>query len=52
MKLKNLSEILEVMEHMHDRGGVLSAEVEAILMLIYNDDAKVNQILNEWEVNK
>lgn len=42
--------IVECFGAMHARGGVVSAEVEYLLIIIFNNDTdKVNAILNQWE---
>lgn len=42
--------IIECFGVMHERGGVVSAEIEYLLMILFNNDtAKVNEILNKWE---
>ena len=42
--------ILECFGVMHERGGVVSAEIEYLLMIIFNKDTdKVNEILNTLE---
>lgn len=47
---KQYEDIIECFGVMHERGGVVSAEVEYLLMIIFNNDtAKVNEILNKWE---
>ena len=49
IKDKNLKAILECMETIHDRGGVDSAEIEYMLMLMYDNNAYiVNKILEKW----
>ena len=43
-------DILECFGVMHERGGVVSAEIEHLLMIIFNKDTdKVNAILDKWE---
>ena len=43
-------EILDCFGVMHERGGVVSAEIEYLLMILFNKDTdKVNQILDKWE---
>ena len=43
-------DIIECFGVMHERGGVVSAEIEYLLMIIFNKDTdKVNEILNKWE---
>ena len=45
--------ILECFQSMHSRGGVDSAEIEYLLMIIFNKDTnKVNEILNKWDYQK
>ena len=47
---EQMDQILECFGVMHERGGVISAEVEYLLMIIFkNDTDKVNEILNKWE---
>ena len=42
--------IIECFGVMHERGGVVSAEIEYLLMIIFNNDTdKVNAILDKWE---
>lgn len=49
IKDKNLYDILECMETIHARGGVDSAEMEYILMLMYDNNTYiVNKILEKW----
>ena len=51
MKLtkKQIDQILETFQIIHNRGGVDSAEVEYLLMIMYNQNAYiVNQILEKW----
>ena len=46
---KQYDDILECFGVMHERGGVVSAEIEHLLMIIFNKDTdKVNQILDKW----
>lgn len=43
-------DIIECFGVMHERGGVVSAEIEYLLMILFNKDTdKVNEILNKWE---
>ena len=43
-------DILDCFGVMHERGGVVSAEIEYLLMILFNKDTdKVNQILDKWE---
>ena len=47
---KQWDQIAECFGVMHERGGVVSAEIEYLLMIIFNNDTdKVNQILDKWE---
>ena len=47
---KQYDDILECFGVMHERGGVVSAEIEYLLMIIFNQDTdKVNQVLDKWE---
>lgn len=49
IKDKNLKSILKCMETIHNRGGVDSAEMEYILMLMYDNNTDiVNKILEKW----
>ena len=42
--------LIECFGVMHERGGVVSAEIEYLLMILFNKDIdKVNQVLNKWE---
>ena len=42
-------DILECFGVMHERGGVVSAEIEHLLMILFNKDTdKVNAILDKW----
>lgn len=46
---EQMDQILECFGVMYERGGVISAEVEYLLMIIFNKDTdKVNEILNKW----
>lgn len=50
IKQKNFNDILETMEIIHNRGGVDSAEMEYILMLMFDNNTNiVNKILEKWE---
>ena len=43
-------DIIECFGVMHERGGVVSAEIEYLLMILFNKDTdKVNQVLDKWE---
>ena len=47
---KQYDDILECFREMHERGGVVSAEIEYLLMILFNKDIdKVNAILETWE---
>lgn len=47
---KQYDDIIECFGVMYERGGVVSAEIEYLLMIIFNKDVdKVNQILDKWE---
>ena len=47
---KQYDDIVECFGVMHERGGVVSAEIEYLLMIIFNKDTdKVNEILDKWE---
>ena len=42
-------DIIECFGVMHERGGVVSAEIEYLLMIMFNKDTdKVNEILDKW----
>ena len=46
---KQYDDIIECFGVMHERGGVVSAEIEYLLMILFNNDTdKVNEILNKW----
>ena len=46
---KQYDDILECFGVMHERGGVVSAEIEYLLMIMFNNDTdKVNAILDKW----
>ena len=46
---KQYDDIIECFGVMHERGGVVSAEIEHLLMIIFNNDTdKVNQVLDKW----
>ena len=46
---KQYDDILECFGVMHERGGVVSAEIEHLLMILFNKDTdKVNAILDKW----
>lgn len=52
MKLTNkqMDQILECFQSIHSRGGVDSAEVEYLLMILYkNNTYIINKILEKWE---
>ena len=50
LNAKQWDDIVECFGVMHERGGVVSAEIEYLLMIIFkNDTDKVNEILNKWE---
>ena len=47
---KQYDDIIECFGVMHERGGVVSAEIEYLLMILFNKDTdKVNGILDKWE---
>lgn len=47
---KQYADIMDCFGAMHERGGVVSAEIEHLLMIIFNKDTdKVNHILKLWE---
>ena len=42
-------DIIDCFGVMHERGGVVSAEIEHLLMIMFNKDTdKVNEILDKW----
>ena len=46
---KQYDDIIECYGVMHERGGVVSAEIEHLLMILFNKDTdKVNAILDKW----
>ena len=46
---KQYEDIIECFGVMHERGGVVSAEIEHLLMIMFNNDTdKVNAILDKW----
>ena len=46
---KQWDDIAECFGVMYERGGVVSAEIEHLLIIIFNKDTdKVNQILEKW----
>ena len=47
---KQYDDIIDCFGVMHERGGVVSAEIEHLLMILFNKDTdKVNQVLAKWE---
>ena len=47
---KQYDSIIECFGVMHERGGVVSAEIEYLLRIMFdNDTDKVNQVLDKWE---
>ena len=45
---KQYDDIIECFGVMHERGGVVSAEIEYLLMILFNKDTdKVNQVLDK-----
>ena len=47
---KQYDDIMECFGVIHERGGVVSAEIEHLLMILFNKDTnKVNEILDKWE---
>ena len=47
---KQYDDIIECFGVMHERGGVVSAEIEHLLMIMFNKDTdKVNAVLDKWE---
>ena len=45
---KQYNDIIECFGVMHERGGVVSAEIEHLLMIIFNNDTdKVNAVLDK-----
>ena len=46
---EQMDQILECFGVMYERGGVVSAEIEYLLMILFNKDTdKVNQVLEKW----
>ena len=46
---KQYDDIIECFGVMNERGGVVSAEIEYLLMILFNNDTdKVNAILDKW----
>ena len=46
---KQYDDIIECFGVMHERGGVVSAEIEHLLMILFNNDTdKVNAVLDKW----
>ena len=46
---KQYDDIIECFGVMYERGGVVSAEIEYLLMILFNKDTdKVNQVLDKW----
>ena len=46
---KQYDDVIECFGVMHERGGVVSAEIEYLLMILFNKDIeKVNQVLDKW----
>ena len=46
---KQYNDMIECFGVMHERGGVVSAEIEYLLMILFNNDTdKVNQVLDKW----
>ena len=46
---KQYDDIIECFGVMHERGGVVSAEIEHLLMIMFNKDTdKVNAVLDKW----
>ena len=46
---KQYDDIIDCFGVMHERGGVVSAEIEHLLMILFNKDTdKVNQVLEKW----
>lgn len=44
------NDIIDCFGAMYERGGVVSAEIEYLLMIMFNQDTnKVNEILDKWE---
>lgn len=47
---KQYNDIIDCFGVMHERGGVVSAEIEHLLMIMFNNNTeKVNKILEKWE---
>ena len=46
---KQYDDIIECFGVMYERGGVVAAEIEYLLMILFNKDTdKVNQVLDKW----
>ena len=46
---KQYNDIIECFGVMYERGGVVSAEIEYLLMILFNKDTeKVNKVLDKW----
>ena len=55
MKLtkKQLNQLLETFQIIHNRGGVDSAEIEYLLMIMYKQNTYiVNKILEKWNTEE
>ena len=51
MKLtkKQLDQLLETFQNIYNRGGAASAEIEYLLMILYNQNTFIiNKILEKW----
>ena len=47
---KQYDDIMECFGVMHERGGLVSLEIEYLLMILFNNDIdKANEILDKWE---
>ena len=52
MKLtkKQLDQLLETFQNIYNRGGAASAEIEYLLMIMFNQNTYiVNKILEKWD---
>ena len=46
---KQYDDIIECFGVMHERGGVVSAEIEYLLMIMFNKDTdELNAVLDKW----
>lgn len=50
LNIEQYDNIIDCFGVMYERGGVVAAEIEYLLMIMFNKDIKkVNEILNKWE---